>query len=730
MEREVICVDNKYYILATSARIGQGSRTLKHEESFAIFNAYGDIEPVGLGEQGLYYRGTRYLSRYEMHICDTRPLLLSSSIKEDNSLFTVDLTNADVVSNGFLTLAKGSVHILRSKFLFKNCYYERIQLENFFPLTSEVKISFLFESDFADIFEVRGAKRKKRGQQMPPLVEKDRVVLSYEGLDRVVRQTVIRFSCPPEEISSHQAILKFKLKPKERRAFYIVISCNSNCNSNLNPPQAFIPYKKAFFEIRSKLRRWQESSCLIYTSNEQFNQWLHRSLADIVMLITETPYGQSEAERIYPYAGIPWFNTPFGRDGLITAYECLWINPDIAKGTLAYLAATQAKNFDEEQDAQPGKIIHELREGEMAATGEIPFARYYGSVDATPLFVILAGKYYDRTGDIEFIKKIWPNLLLALKWIESYGDIDRDGFVEYVASERGLINKGWRDSHDSVFHADGTLAEGPIALVEVQGYVYQAKREAAKLAKVLGKEDLTIKWLQEAKELKEKIEKWFWSEEISCYGMALDGQKKLCQVRSSCAGHLLFSGVASAERAQKLAKLFFEKHFFSGWGIRTVSSLEALYNPLSYHNGSVWPHDNALIALGLCRYGFKEQALKILRGLFEASTFFELHRLPELFCGFPKRPSEGPTHYPVACHPQAWAAGAVFLLLQACLGLSFKENEIRFYHPVLPDFLDAVWIKNLKLGQARVNFYVKRYERDVVINVTRKEGKVKIIVEK
>jgi len=720
MEREIICVDNKYYILATSSRIDEGNRTLKHEESFAIFNAYGEIEPIGLGEQGLYHLGTRYLSRYEMHICATRPLLLSSTIKEDNSLFTVDLTNADILSGDTLLVPKGSVHILRSKFLFAETCYERIQLENFAPFAVELEIFFFFEADFADIFEVRGARRKQRGTYLPAVITKDRIVLPYKGLDGITWQTVISFSTAPDQLSAKQAIFRFKLKPKERRAFYITICCVANVEKTVTPA----PYKRAFFEIRHKLRHWEEETCRLHTSNEQFNQWLQRSLADIVMLITHTPYGP------YPYAGIPWFNTLFGRDGIITALECLWINPEIAKGTLACLAATQAKEFDAAQDAQPGKIIHEIREGEMAATGEIPFARYYGSVDATPLFIILAGKYYDRTGDQAFIEEIWPNLMLALEWIDQYGDLDKDGFVEYTASKRGLINKGWRDSHDSVFHADGTLAQGPIALVEVQGYVYAAKQEAAKLAEVLGKKDLAARLRQEAEELKERFEKVFWCEEISCYGLALDGEKRLCKVRSSNAGHLLFSGIIRPERALKLAQLFFERHFFSGWGIRTISSLEVRYNPLSYHNGSVWPHDNALIAYGLCRYGLKRYALKIMQGLFEASTFFELHRLPELFCGFARRPYEGPTHYPVACHPQAWAAGTVFLLLQGCLGLGFKRKKIRFSHPILPDFLDAVWIKNLRMGEARVDLYLKRYEDDVVINVLRKEGEIKIMVEK
>ncbi len=411
----------------------------------------------------------------------------------------------------------------------------------------------------------------------------------------------------------------------------------------------------------------------------------------------------------------------------------LWVNPSLARGVLAYAAATQATERIPAQDAKLGKIMHETRQGEMAALGEIPFGRYYGSVDTTPLFVMLAEAYYDCTGDREFIATLWPHLERALDWIDHHGDVDGDGFVEYARqTSSGLVQQGWKDSHDSVFHADGTLAEGPIALCEVQGYVYAAKRGAAVLAELLGHRARAEALQQQAQALQAHFEEAFWCEELGTYALALDGHKEPCCVRSSNAGHALFAGIASAARAQRVADTLLAEDMFSGWGIRTLAVSERRYNPMSYHNGSVWPHDNALIAAGLARYGFTEMALKVLTGLFYASIFLDLHRLPELFCGFARRPSEGPTLYPVACAPQAWASASVFYLLQACLGLSFRHPspQLRFLAPLLPDFLQDVRITNLRAGAACVDLVLQRHPQDVGLHVERREGEVEIITVK
>jgi glycogen debranching enzyme len=476
----------------------------------------------------------------------------------------------------------------------------------------------------------------------------------------------------------------------------------------------------------SELKAASANLCRISSSNDRFNRWVRRSMADVEMMIVGNP------EHDYPYAGVPWFSTIFGRDGIITALEMLWINPRIAMGVLQYLASTQATELNPEVEAEPGKILHEMRKGEMAALGEVPFARYYGTVDATPLFIMLAGAYYDYTGDLEFIRTLWPHIDLALQWIDNFGDVDGDGFVEYVRhGSKGLIQQGWKDSHDSIFHADGALAEAPIALCEVQGYVYAAKRAAAKISRVLGGQEREAALEAEAAEIQSRFEEAFWCDDLSTYALALDGHKRACRVRSSNAGHCLFTEIASPENAQLVAHTLVSRDMFTGWGVRTVGSEEARYNPLSYHNGSVWPHDNALIAGGMAKYGLRQLAGQILMGLLDTSSAVDLHRLPELFCGLDRREGEGPTLYPVACSPQAWAAGAVFLLLQACLGLSIDgcKKYIVFDRPYLPEGIPQLWIMNLRVGDGGADLFLERHAGAVRIEVLEKQGEIEVIVK-
>jgi glycogen debranching enzyme len=588
--------------------------------------------------------------------------------------------------------------------------------------TLDVAFSLRFAADFADIFEVRGKTRARKGRYLQERIERGSLHFAYEGLDDVIRRTHIECSPQPQNISSSQMDFAFPLEPKEEVTFILTIACEST-----GLVRRTHSYDHAFHEAEEHLETAKANDCAIETSNKQFNEWLDRSFQDIHMMLTQTPEG------LYPYAGLPWFSAPFGRDGIITALEYLWVNPEIAKGVLNYLASTQATEVLPEQDAEPGKILHESRKGEMAALGEVPFGSYYGSIDSTPLFVALAGAYYERTGDVGFIEKIWPHILRAIEWIDTWGDRDGDGFVQYARrSSNGLVHQGWKDSFNAVFHADGRSAEGSIALCEVQSYVYEAKQRAAALASVLGQSEMAARLLQQAQLLKERFEQAFWCEELSMYVLALDGNKQQCRVRTSNAGHCLFSGIASHEHAHRVETSLLGKEFFSGWGIRTVAASEARFNPMSYHNGSVWPHDNALIAMGLARYEFKQSALKVLTGLYDASRYVDLHRLPELFCGFVRRLDGSPTLYPVACSPQAWSSASVFLLLQACLGLTIQAHDstIQFSTPRLPDFLEEITITNLKIGQASVDLSLHRNAHDVDVDPIGRQGAIDVVIRK
>lgn len=712
-----------FYIVATTPSAGDHTRVLKHGDTFGVFDRFGDIQSSGLGEQGIYHEGTRYLSKFTLTLGRHRPFLLNSTVQEDNFLLTVNLTNPDFYREGSLVLPRGTLHIARSRFLWKGTCFERLNVSNFGSEKVILLIQLHFEADFADIFEVRGMERKRRGTMLASKVEPDSAVISYKGLDDVIRSTRLDAFPRPQQFAETELRWQAPLEPKQDATFDIRISCET-----AGAEASRLNFEQAAERSAHYLRSVKFEDCEIVSSNEQFNKWLARSGADLYMMISETSKGA------YPYAGVPWFNTVFGRDGIITALEYLWVNPSVARGVLSYLASTQAGQELDEMDAQPGKILHETRKGEMAALQEIPFGRYYGSVDATPLFVFLAGAYYERTGDISFAASIWPKVEAALGWLDRFGDADGDGFVEYQRkTPKGLINQGWKDSSDSVFHADGRLAEGPIALCEVQAYVYAAKLGAASLCEALGdaKKELVLR--EEAARLRERFDAVFWCEDLGGYALALDGRKELCRVRTSNAGHCLWTGIAASERAGLLIETLMSPQFFSGWGIRTVSASERRYNPMSYHNGSVWPHDNALITAGMARYGLNESTLRVLEALLEATRFTDLQRLPELFCGFTRRAGEGPTLYPVACSPQAWASASVFLLLQSCLGLSIDcpGKRLTFSRPALPRALREVKLSNLRIGESTLDLTVHRYDDgNVGINVTRRTGDIRVVVIK
>ena len=718
-----IWVDDQYYILATSARSAGGSAVLKHDDTFAVFDSSGDIAGLGPGEYGLYHDGTRHLSHLTVRLGTDRLMLLSSRTTASNELFGADLSNPDIVERGDVVLPRDLVHFFRCRFLSQGHAYERLRLVNYSATRVSLPVVYSFAADFADIFEVRGTRRIRRGVSLPTHVTSDGVELAYKGLDDVVRRTRMTWTPAPVSVSESSARFDLSLDPHDTITLSLTIECASGAH-----PDAVADFDVAFTDLEERTRHKQREYAVISTANQQFNEWVARSLSDVRLMTADTPYGQ------YPYAGVPWFSTAFGRDGIITALEVLWLNPRLAQGVLRFLAATQADNVIPEQDAEPGKILHEMRGGEMAALGEVPFGRYYGSVDSTPLFVMLAGEYYRRTADLAFVAEIWPNIERALTWMSDYGDPDGDGFLEYQRrTPNGLVQQGWKDSQDSVFHADGTLAQPPIALCEVQGYAYAALCAAGTLAAALGNGERAATLTARAAALRQHFEEAFWAEELGSYALALDGLKRQCLVRSSNPGHCLFTGIVDASRARLVAESLMGTDLFSGWGIRTIGTREARYNPMSYHNGSLWPHDNAIAAAGLARYGLTDAVMAIMAGLFEASLFVELQRLPELFCGFRRRPGEGPTLYPVACAPQSWAAAAVCLLLQSSLGLSIDavEGRVTISHARLPEFLDQVTVRGLTVGGgSSIDLSFDRQAHDVGVTVLDRMGQVAVIITK
>jgi glycogen debranching enzyme len=711
----------QFYIAANASLQERRTRTLKHGDTFAVFDHRGDIGAETGSSEGLYHLDTRILSQLTLLLEEAHPLLLSSTTQDDNAVFSADLSNPDLLAGGRIALRREQIHLHRLRFIWNGASYERLLIRNFSDAELRARLTLLFASDFADLFEVRGERRKARGRASAARDSDRKAELRYTGLDDVERVTTLEFEPAPQTLTTGRAAFEFSLQPHQVKRFFMRVGVPDTEPA----PWSGRVYYRRMRAARHALRESSARAASVDSSNSVFNEIARRAVSDLYMLVTDTPEGP------YPYAGTPWFSTPFGRDGIITALMTLWVDPSIAKGVLKFLASTQAAAVEPARDAEPGKILHEMRHGEMANLREVPFGRYYGSVDATPLFVLLLGEYFARTGDLDTVRSVWPNAIAALSWIDTYGDRDGDGFVEYYRqTKEGLANQGWKDSLDAVFHRDGQYAEGPIALCEVQAYVYGAKRHASLLAAALGDRALGQRLQAQAEALRENFEAKFWCAELAIYALALDGAKQPCRVVSSNSGQVLLTGIASAERAQLVAQTLMGPACFSGWGIRTLGASEAHYNPMAYHNGSVWPHDNGLIALGLARYGHSRAIAQLFDGMFDAASYMDLRRLPELFCGFIRRQHNGPTQYPVACSPQAWASATLFALIQATLGLKLSESsaEISFLRPVLPDFLDRLHLRNLRLSRGSADVLLQRHGSEVTVTQTRRDGDAVVVV--
>ncbi len=683
--------------------------TLKRDDTFLLCDALGDIAPATDAALGIYDHDTRVLSQLEFMLTGGRRTKIRSRCINDGAGLVVDYSSR---------CEGGTVHVRRRRFLHGGAMHERIALHNTGGAPVKIHAQFRYAADFADIFEVRGTPRKVHGTQHIACGP-DRVTFHYRARDGRAARTHLALEPAPHTLDATHAAVELALAPGAKQSIFLRVG---HTLAQGSPRESFCLNLHAATRQR---RTVLEHRVTVNSDSPAFNTAFAQLWSDLRMLTTHTSHG------LYPYAGTPWFSTAFGRDGIITALLTLWMAPALARGVLKYLAFYQAEAEDPARDAEPGKIVHEMRHGEMARLGEVPFGRYYGSIDATPLFLILMGAYYLRTDDRETVRLLWPHAERALEWIDRYGDRDGDGFAEYACqADGGLNNQGWKDSGDAIFHRNGELVNGPVALCEVQGYVYAAKRAAADIAGALGLRARANALNAQANALRTAFEVAFWRERLGTYALALDGDKRPCDVISSNAGQVLMSGIADSTHAQRVAKTLWSADCYSGWGIRTIARSAARYAPDSYHNGSVWPHDNAMIATGLARYGITRPLPQLLSAMVDAAAGDPQHRLPELFCGNAREAGQSPRPYPVACQPQAWAAAALPSLLQSCLGLHWNaaRRELVLIRPQLPPGMTTLTLSRLTLGTASIDIRVKRSRDGVRVEPLATHGDIQLRV--
>lgn len=687
---------------------------LKEERLFLLTDALGDISPPGACELGLFHEDTRVLSYYDLRIAGGKPDVLSSQAAR---VFAsqIDLTITDREFGGVFSEPKNFLHIRREQLL-GEFMADRMVLTNYMGRAVEFRVELAFAADFADIFEVRGADRPGRGEYYQPLISEREVSWLYRGRDGDLRRTLIRFSVSPTELDGGRAAWDLALDPKESVELEVIVIPVAR---GLRIPVPVHSFPERFERVRGAYDAWHAEATEVRCDDDFFNSAVRQAITDLRALMIE--HGGHDTIS----AGIPWFTAPFGRDSIIASLQILMVNPEIARQTLLFLAAFQGSEENDWTEEEPGKILHELRRGEMAACHEIPHIPYYGSVDSTPLFLILLGETVRWTGDMNLARRLLPHAERALEWIDEYGDLDGDGFIEYARrSSRGLVNQGWKDSGDGVSFPDGSLPEPPIVLIEVQGYVYAAKNEMAELYATLGKTEMARRLRAEAAALRQRIDDAFWMEDRGYYALALDGRKRRVPTITSNPGHLLWSGVPSPEQARRMAGVLLNDEMFSGWGIRTLARHQPVYNPLSYHNGTIWPHDNALIALGLARYGLRREAETVFNALVDAALHFRYSRLPELFCGIWRGETDAPVAYPVSCSPQAWASGALFQMLQGLLGIEpdATGRMLRLIQPHLPQRFRYLDLHRMVVGGSRVSLQFNRYGERTMANVIDLDG--------
>jgi glycogen debranching enzyme len=714
---------------------------LKENLVFMVSRSDGDVPQSDQEGLGMYFKDTRYLSILEMKVSEETPVLLTSSgefnfmgnIQSANPLMRVPGANGESI-----TLLPRTISIRRNRFI-EDGLHERVGFYNYNSFPVKLSLVMRFGSDFRDMFDVRGYNRLKRGEVKEPVWDGNRLRFSYNGLDNQERYTEVVFDSPPDEIISVRgpetttyevlaqraslpdstsaqpaptvrpaiADVRFEIELKPFTPFAITYHVIPQGLGNGQNAQAH-SFDMGARRMKIAYESWFKESTGIASDNEVFNAFVLRSIYDLRILMEELPTG------LFPVAGIPWFAVPFGRDSVITALQTIVFDPQIAVGTLRYLAKYQGKTVNSWNEEEPGKILHEVRAGEMVALREMPHVPYYGSIDSTPLFLMLFVETMRWLDSDQLFRELLPSVIAALEWIDNFGDRDGDGFIEYEShNERGVKHHGWKDSAISLLMPGGLQPNQPIALVEAQGYVYAAKSGLAELLERKGERDWAEKLRGEAAELKRNFNQAFWMPDRQFFAQALDRDKNPISSISSNPAHCLWSGIIDDDKIEPVVQRLMAEDMCSGWGLRTLSADEPAFNPMSYHNGSVWPHDNSLAVAGLKRVRKNKEAMSLLTQVFNAAQRFTYYRLPELYCGFQQdnRYYSSPAEYPVSCSPQAWTAGSALLFIQTMLGLEVRASQKRVaLRPYFPEYINSLEMRNLNVGNRTVSFRVSRQE--------------------
>jgi len=717
--------------------------TVKDDDLFLVTDTLGNISGCSLNDgnpsMGLFCSDTRFLSRLELQIDGHSPVLLSSTADKGFSL-SVLCTNPRIEDR-----LKAETVGIRRELVLNGALFEELEVSNYSTTSVSFELSLSFDADFVDLFEVRGFGRENRGRLLrlveptheeggdgissshptqPSVLKDQALILAYQGLDGMVMESRIQFQHrQPDYFKGYTAVWQLELASHETQKLGYRVNFFTNNNSSSTVSAAFTLVQAKAAEMMEE-QNWVQQITQIRSDKSIFNRVIERAEQDMYLL------RQSFGKYKTVSAGVPWFSTLFGRDSLITASQCLMLNPQIAKETLKLLAMHQGKTDDEWREEEPGKILHELRLGEMARCQEIPHTPYYGTVDATPLWLMLYAEYYAWTHDQETLEQLWPNALMAMEWIDR--NIKEVGYLSYfLKSKRGLVNQGWKDSGDCIVNRKGELANGAIALCEVQAYVYAAKIRLAEIARMKKRLDLSDLWQEEARNLKLRFNRDFWMEDQDFCALALDGDGNKVDSITSNPGHCLHLGIFTPEKAYSVAERLRGPDMFNGWGIRTLSSLSPAYNPMGYHIGSVWPHDNSLVAMGLRSLGLIDQALEIFEGLFDMTSLQPYQRPPELFCGYERNGDNAPVQYPVACSPQAWATGSIFQLLHMMVNLvpDAPNNCLRIIDPALPESINRLSLHNLRVGPTLLDLEFERSGSTTACRVAKKRGNLRVVIE-